>query len=166
MKEDKDIPTWWRSEPVNVPMFENIALPFVLTIEKDVDELLKNKIETAINNFLNLNPNYRTELSDLVYENYKDMLSSSDITPLDIKVASDIWQYVHPEEVYISQRNRRDDDVYIQLTCECDWEEEHGLQLIFRQGKKLTRVSQQDGHLTESDAYGKEDSQDWLLSNF
>lgn len=53
-----------------------------------------------------------------------------------------------------------------QAFCECDWEEEHGLQLVFRQGKKLTRISDQDGHLTEADAYDKPDEEDELLSKF
>jgi len=52
------------------------------------------------------------------------------------------------------------------VACECDWEPEHGLQLVFRQGRKLTRISAQDGHLTEADAYDKPDEEDELLSKF
>ena len=52
------------------------------------------------------------------------------------------------------------------MACECEWEQEHGLQLVFRQGKKLTRVSDQDGHLTKADAYGIPDNEDKLLSAF
>lgn len=31
------------------------------------------------------------------------------------------------------------------ISCECEWENEHGLQLIFKDGKSLTRVSSVDG---------------------
>jgi hypothetical protein len=73
---------------------------------------------------------------------------------------------VHPSEIYVTRRPKNDQDIYIQIACECDWEEEHGLQLVFRQGKKLTRVSSQDGHITEADAYGRPDEEDELLSQF
>lgn len=49
-------------------------------------------------------------------------------------------------------------------TCGCEWEEEHGLQLVFKEGKKLTRISGYDGHITAADAYDIPDEQDELLS--
>jgi hypothetical protein len=79
---------------------------------------------------------------------------------------NEIWEFIQPTEIYISRRHRRDNDIYLQVSCECDWEQEHGLQLVFRQGKKLTRISDQDGHLTEADAYDKPDEEDELLSKF
>ncbi len=94
------------------------------------------------------------------------MLDLSDIEPLQIENEVDIWNYVHPQEIYIDQRGRRDDDVYIQVACNCDWEQEHGLQLVFKKGQKITRVSDQDVHLTASDAYDTPDSEDKLLSSF
>ncbi len=84
----------------------------------------------------------------------------------DITDPNEIWNFVHPSKIYVSRRHRRDKDIYIHITCRCDWEEEHGLQLVFRQGKKITRVSDIDGHLTESDAYDKADEDDELLSEF
>lgn len=54
--------------------------------------------------------------------------------------------------------------LYVQVACACEWE--HGLQLAFRQGKKLTIISDQDGHLTEADAYDIPDEDDELLSRF
>ena len=66
----------------------------------------------------------------------------------------------------MSRRAYQEQDIYVQVACECDWEQEHGLQLVFRQGKKLTRISDNDGHLTEADAYGKPDEEDELLSKF
>ena len=50
--------------------------------------------------------------------------------------------------------------VYVQVACECAWESEHGLQLVFRQGATLSRVSDQDGHLTHADAYDLPEDQE------
>lgn len=50
--------------------------------------------------------------------------------------------------------------VYVQIAAECDWEPEHGLQIIYRRGVEFCRVSDQDGHLTYSDAYDLPESED------
>jgi hypothetical protein len=59
-----------------------------------------------------------------------------------------VWQFVHPREVLISYSEKRN-AVFVVLSCECDWEEEHGLQLVYQDGTTLVRVSQQDGHYTD-----------------
>lgn len=168
LKKDKDIDSWLRSKGIKVDFFDGKSLPFIITIEKDFTQSLLEKIESAVQSFLNLDSKYREKISGLVYENYKEMLGAADIKPLNVKEKSDIWKYVHPQEIYISQRNGgdEDEDIYIQVACNCDWEEEHGLQLVFKQGRKITRVSEQDGHLTNSDAFDTPDSEDKLLSAF
>ena len=82
----------------------------------------------------------------------------------EIKNKNEIWKYVYPQEIHITRRHRRDEDIYLSVICE--WEQEHGLQLVFRQGKQLTRISPQDGHITEADAYDKLDEEDELLNQF
>lgn len=52
------------------------------------------------------------------------------------------------------------------MDLDCEWEEEHGLALVFRKGMRLTRVSQYDGWLTEADAFDRPDAEDLLLSQF
>ncbi|RDH43718.1 hypothetical protein B9G39_09845 [Zooshikella ganghwensis] len=47
-----------------------------------------------------------------------------------------------------------DKAIYISLSCECDWEEEHGLLLVFKEGRYINKLGGYDGHLTNSDAYG------------
>ncbi len=39
----------------------------------------------------------------------------------------------------------------------CDWEREHGLQIVFKQGLFVNKVGAFDGHLTNSDAYANEE---------
>ncbi len=72
----------------------------------------------------------------------------------------EVWEYVHPSEIFVRRRSRREKGVYVQITAECDWEPEHGLQIIYRRGKELSRVSDQDGHLTQTDAYDLPEDQD------
>ena len=107
----------------------------------------------------------------MTYENCLDFLEAVDCGDVDgrlrqIKDKNEIWTYVYPKDIFVARRDRRDENIYINLTCECEWEKEHGLQLVFRQGRTLTRISEQDGHLTESDAFDKPDSEDKLLSAY
>jgi hypothetical protein len=60
----------------------------------------------------------------------------------------EIFQFVHPQAIYL-EFHKATGSVYVTVACECDWEEEHGLQLVYRDGTTLSRVSSQDGHPVE-----------------
>jgi hypothetical protein len=98
-------------------------------------------------------------MDDVVYDGIDPALA-------EMTEKNEIWNFVYPSDIYVSKRHRRDEDIYIAVSCRCGWDDEHGLQLVFRQGKKITRVSDEDGHLTEADAYDKPDEEDELLSKF
>ena len=42
----------------------------------------------------------------------------------------------------------------------CDWEEEHGLQIVFKNGLTINKIGPYDGHCTNSDAYDDESLED------
>ena len=162
---------WWKSKPVFIPYFNvNLEIIFIdFAPNEDVNFI--EEADVALSDFLNLSENNRNEISVLVHKNCTDFLDMVEYDEFDeplhqIKDSNEIWNFVQPNQIYVSRRHRRDKDVYIQVSCSCDWEQEHGLQLVFRQGKKITRISDEDGHLTEADAYDKPDSDDELLSKF
>jgi len=159
LKPDKDIPEWLVSPPVAVPYFDGHELTFTLDTLSDDDS---EAIEDAIRSFLSLGTEDRLAAGLHVFRNYQHMLEavgSEDLT-CSITAVDEVWSHVHPTEVFVSKRGRRDDAIYIQITAECDWEIEHGLQIIYRGGSTLSRVSDQDGHLTYTDAYDLPEEQD------
>lgn len=170
--QDETFPDWWKGQEVRIPFLDERKLPIVfMNFEPDADKTFVSEADQALTNFFGLNTFYRESISHLVYKNCKDFLDDvgfdeSDQALVDIEDENQIWRFVYPTEVYVTRRPYAEQDMYVQLVCECDWEQEHGLQLVFRQGKKLTRVSSQDGHLTEADAYDKPDEEDELLSKF
>jgi len=171
LKQDKYNPTWWIGKKVKIPFFEDEKLTITfIDYTPEEDKSFVEEADKALMNFLELTEKDKFTISELVYKNYTDFLEmvgeDADEFRLEINENNEIWDFVYPSEIYVSRRDRRDKDIYVQIACECDWEEEHGLQLMFRQGRKLTRVSDQDGHLTEADAYDKPDSEDELLSQF
>ncbi len=162
-----DLPDeWFISKPIPIPFLNNKQLRFTIVGDLENDKNFLSEISQAIQNFLKKDNLERLNYTEYVFENYREFSEAIDEEILEINNKSEIWEYVYPTEIYINRRNRRDRDVYLQIACECEWEVEHGLLLVFRQGSKLTRVSAQDGHLTEADAYDKPDSEDTLLSKF
>ena len=147
---DFSIEEWLVSEPVLIPFFDDTKMVF--TIE-DYDSIPTDKAHLAIQSFLKLGSDYRLKCSNMVYGNFKylcDIASCEELDAIEkkIKRPSDIWNFVQPWDIHVGQYSD-DGPVYIQVCCNCDWEEEHGLQLVFKDGKALTRVSEQDGHFED-----------------
>lgn len=84
-----------------------------------------------------------------VFAYYQDCVGTGWSPDVDIVTPDDVWQHVRmPDEFTISV----DDGIaYVSLECECDWEVEHGLGLVFRDGDQISKVGQYDGHLHHTD---------------
>lgn len=170
--QEEQFEGWWKSTEIKIPFFENkkLSVTFMDCIP-EVDSTFIEEADIALTNFLKLTYDDRISISELAFRNCIDFLDviiydEADEQLRQINNHNDIWNFIHPTEIYVSKRPYKEKDIYLMVACECDWEQEHGLQLIFKQGKKLTRISEQDGHLTEADAYDKPDEDDELLSRF
>ncbi|SFD88584.1 hypothetical protein SAMN05518672_103697 [Chitinophaga sp. CF118] len=172
LTQDDTYEDWWKSKEITIPLFNNQKLPITfMNWTPDDFQAHLEEADTALRNFLHLTIDDLNNVTDLVYKNYTDFMDEVIYDGIDPEMAnmtqnSDIWKFVYPTDIYISKRHRRDKDIYISVACSCGWDDEHGLQLVFRQGKKVTRVSGEDGHLTEADAWNKPDEEDELLSKF
>ena len=160
LTRDPDIDEWLRSDGIPVPLFENHPIPFILEyIEADTD---RRDFTQAVSSFLALTATDRAEAAPHMFKVYREFCDAVDEEDVDCHIddVTAVWNHVHPTAIHVSRRHRHDKDVYVQVTAECDWEIEHGLQLVFRKGATLSRVSNQDGHLTTTDAYDLPEEQD------
>ena len=64
-----------------------------------------------------------------------------------------IWNFVQPREIYLMSGFDADPHHYVVAACDCDWEREHGLTLVWRDGTTLCKVGPSDGHTTNVDAF-------------
>jgi hypothetical protein len=151
---DPDVPEWLVSQPVRVGYFPASTLPFV--VEGISDDARPEEFIAAIRGFLALGPAEREAAAEHVYKHYLRFADAvEDGEPgSTVNSAATVWKHVHPLAVRVLRRGRRDRKVYVQIEAECDWDVEHGLQVVYREGRQLCRVSSQDGHLTHADAYG------------
>ncbi len=151
LSQDTRIPEWWVSKPVAVPFFNGQRLPFTITVDA-TDDVYSADVIDAVRSFLALGSGDRELAAPLVFKNFTDFADAVSDLDVEIDDAAKVWEHVKVTQIYVDRRHRRDQDVYVKVACECGWEVEHGLQLIFRRGSQLIRVSEQDGHLTHADA--------------
>ena len=73
----------------------------------------------------------------------------------------DVWKHIQfGDEAMVIRRPYHDKGIYISLECNCDWEEEHGLQIVFKNGLKVNKIGPYDGHCTNVDAYANKSLED------
>lgn len=89
-----------------------------------------------------------------VWAYYRDFATHYGTDPgfPSIPDASSVWDFVTfgNGEIWVQ---RDEEHWYISIENECAWEPEHGLNLVFREGRQLVKVGQVDGHLTNARAF-------------
>jgi hypothetical protein len=127
----------------------------------DEDER-KDEFHVAIANFLSGTPAILREADEPLFQYYKDFekwWKEDGKTP--IRSGDELWQHVRlGSEPMVIRRAYGDKGIYISVECECGWEEEHGLQLVLKNGLKVNKLGQYDSHLTNSDAFDDESLED------
>ena len=170
LKQNDQFKDWWESELIEIPFFNNqkIKITFMDFIPESDTEFIK-EADNALKSFLEKSESDKFLISNLAHENCMEFLNAVEFDeadqPLwDIKDKNQIWKYIYPQDIYVTRSHDKYEIIYLNLACECEWEQEHGLQLLFRQGEKLTRISEQDGHITETDPFDKSIDGDKSLS--
>ena len=158
--KNADFDDWWVSAPQKIAFLDQEEMTFTITdYNPNEDEKLMEAADETIRNFLAKTPQDREAMSTYVYQNCMDFLDAvgydeADQALWDIKDPRDIWNYVTPLEIYVTREPYEDQGVYLRLIFRCEWEQEHGLQLVFNQKGKLVRVSDDDGHIMGWQGHG------------
>lgn len=143
--------------PLHVPVLGDTHRRLVV-VGYDEDKA-KGDIHAAIDAFLALGETARKSAALPIFEYYQDVqtvVGSENL--LSIAGPDDVWPHIEPhDEVLVQRGGHRDRQVYISVECECTWEPEHGLQIVFRGGRSVTKIGPYDGHLTNAAAYGRDD---------
>lgn len=146
---------WLRSKPVSVNVLGGGQFEFIL--ENYENDKNKEEFHEAIKNFLSIDEAELRKAQDDIYKYYKDIfaqLTPDDDWYVEIARPEDVWKHIDfVNTPIVSRRPYGDERIYISLECSCNWEQEHGLQIVFKQGLYVNKIGPVDGHLTNSDAY-------------
>jgi hypothetical protein len=160
-RKDHDL-DWYFGDEVPVKVLGGQLCSIVLD-GYDGDEN-PEEFHQAIRNFLSIDASVLREVEEHVFSYYRDCNSSlgpGDDDFVVIDRAADVWQHVRfGHEPKVSRRWHGDRGVYVSLECNCDWEREHGLHIVFKWGLTVNKVGGFDGHVTNSDAYGDDALED------
>lgn len=135
-----------------------------IVVEKDDNDPQPNDFNVAIANFLSIGPQVLKDAEPYIFRYYQ--VCNSYWKPQDpefvaIVSPADIWSHIRlGDQPMVTRRDYGDRGVYVSLSCGCDWEPEHGLQIVFKNGLKINKIGSFDGHLTNSDAYDDDSLED------
>lgn len=155
--EDADL-GWYRSAPIPVAVLGGADCQIIL--DGYDDDPAKEDFHTAIRTFLALDESALKAAAPHIFAYYRDVMD--DIAPhpddeghVAIAGPENVLDHVRlGTEPTVSRDSYGDEHVYVSVECKCAWEEEHGLQIVFRDGATVTKVGPYDGHLTNAAAYG------------
>lgn len=153
---------WYYSEPIPIPVLGGKTCRII--IDGYDDDPNQDEFHAAIRNFLSIDQSVLRESERYVYQYYKDRngwWEPDDEEYVSIESPGDVWTHVRlGDEPMVTRRAYGDKGIYVSLECNCDWEIEHGLQIVFKNGLKVNKVGPYDGHLTNSDAFADESLED------
>lgn len=156
------------SAPVAVPAFGDALCRFVVAGYDDDDA--KVDFAAAIGAFLGLEESALKSAAVPVFQYYLDVKASVGDEEGFVSIAGpdEIWSYVRPgDEVSVQREDAHGDRrVYLSVECECAWEPEHGLQIVFRRGSSVSKVGPFDSHLTNASAFDRADLADVVYHRF
>ncbi|WP_444932074.1 DUF6985 domain-containing protein [Microbulbifer sp. SSSA002] len=157
--EEDQFNNWLMSKPIAVNVLGGEQ--FELILDEYKDDKAKEDFHEAIQNFLSIDDSTLKEAQDHIYRYYRDIfvqLIPGDDWYVEIATPDKIWKHIKfGSTATVSRRPHGDKSVYISLECSCDWEREHGLQIVFKQGLHVNKIGPFDGHLTNSDAYANDE---------
>jgi hypothetical protein len=151
----------WENIGVGVAMFGGrlLRIGFSTGGEENEAPPIPATMLAAAEAMLRLDPSALDKVTPHVWANYREFRDAvgDDVPAID--PSDDIWAHVQPSGILVEER---DGHAYVSFECNCDWEVEHGLMLVLRDGVRWVKVSAYDGHLTDGRAYAKPFLDDWI----
>lgn len=149
---------WYYSAPIRLDLFNGEECQVV--VEGYEDDEASEEFDEAIANLLSSPFSVLQAAEQYVFQYYLDMNSNWELTDeefIRIDTPADVWRHVQfGAEPMVTRRSYGDHGVYVSIACNCDWEPEHGLQIVLKNGAVVCKVGPYNGHLTNSDAYADE----------
>ncbi|KRC21707.1 hypothetical protein [Acidovorax sp. Root219] len=145
----------YASEPIEVPMLGNQECTIFLEGYDDDDK--PEEFLAAVRKLLAADVSVLEAVQQELFRYCEDVNSQRDPSDEDylaIDSPEAVWDCIEfGDELYVTRRPHGDQGIYVSIECSCDWEPEHGLQIVLKNGERVTKVGMFDGHLSNADSY-------------
>ena len=154
----------YTSKPVRITLLGNVECVIEFPdLEEDADSF-PAEFEDAARNFLSLPDGWLKCCSEYLRQHYQDALEEMEEIGEEedepLAEDADLLAMVEIDSDIEVTWDSDENDVYVSLSVECDWAFEHGIVITLRQGHVLAKVGDNDGHVTNADAFDREDFAD------
>ncbi|MDQ1103833.1 DUF6985 domain-containing protein [Nocardioides zeae] len=113
------------------------------TVVVDDPEADLAEVAAVLRRLTGLPPEFRATLTPFLWAYYSDVAAEWRFSD-PLSRPEDVWSQVEiGDELHVV---RHGDDWYVDIESSCDWEPEHGLQVVLRDGDTLTKIGPYDGH--------------------
>ncbi|WP_298972652.1 hypothetical protein [uncultured Roseobacter sp.] len=146
------------SDKIDLPLFDSASVALLSDVSA-----MPSAGGDALHRLKQLTSADRLSITPHVYAYYVDMRTHADTSWVDEAMPRpaqphDIWQHVRPLSISIKSRPAKSDAAaeaepvfYVLLEANCDWEDEHGLLLSWKNGRELVKVGDYDDKPVHAD---------------
>jgi hypothetical protein len=152
ISRDKYVSHTYNSEPIQIE-FPVDATTVVSLHSEDKTEL--ERYGAAFDKLMATDISNKVDLEKLIFEFYTRIkkYDTGDYQIIAINSPEEIWSHISVNSIVIRTDGS---SVYIQVELDCDWDIEHGMQIVYRDGDALVRVGENDGNCVASEFYRDE----------
>jgi len=138
---------------------QSLGLDVMADIENDAE---LEEFSSTLKNFLELTTHDIKKLAPYVFSEFKACEEDLIWNGIEITISNEdaVWNELEFKDVFLVRQGDEEQIVYVVMSAECSWDEEHGVQFVFRRGNELTRISEQDGNYTSCDLPDLPNNQD------
>ncbi len=138
---------WLLSEEIPVPVLDDTYCMFAL--QGYEDDPAPEDFHAAIRAFLALDRPALEAAAPHLFAYYRDVAGE---WSAEIASPAEVLDHLgFVELITVGRDTPADRHVYLSVECDCDWDEERGVQLVFRDGVAVTKAGPFDGRLTNDD---------------
>lgn len=125
------------------------------TVIHDDEDVDLDDVATCLSNYRSLQESSLKDATSQVFAYYREATEEfsaeerEDYGIPEITEPADVWNFVTLGTSATVELDDETDEWFVITENECEWEPEHGLQLVLRNGEEVTRVSEYDGFIRE-----------------
>ncbi|MEL7061196.1 MAG: hypothetical protein AAGN46_14335 [Acidobacteriota bacterium] len=148
------------SAPRPIASLGDSMIRFIFEEIDSEDDGLPPEYDTAIGNFLVLPSDCTDGLRPHLWAYYREVAAQGLDDIEAIEPDADILDSIEFGTDAALVPDSDETEIYLSFECDCDWEEEHSLQITLRNGEQIAKVGPYDGHVNNADAYDRPELKD------